>query len=223
LIVKSCKAGTILALEPQYWSWINWAFTLYFSKALALFQLLGFALSVNTRRILSVKKYLARFVPNSIKPKLKQMYYFPIDLIHKLRGKNSLLPPESLIFVGQGDFIEIGQIFKAYFIELANLQRTDKVLDVGCGIGRMAIPLTKYLSKEGGYWGFDIVKSGIDWCQSHISPRFNNFHFQHSDVYNSHYNPTGKVRAQNFRFPFNEESFDFVFLTSVFTHMLPSD
>ena len=170
-----------------------------------------------------MKKYLARFVPNSIKPKLKQMYYFPIDLIHKLRGKNSLLPPESLIFVGQGDFIEIGQIFKAYFIELANLQRTDKVLDVGCGIGRMAIPLTKYLSKEGGYWGFDIVKSGIDWCQSHISPRFNNFHFQHSDVYNSHYNPTGKVRAQNFRFPFNEESFDFVFLTSVFTHMLPSD
>ena len=134
-----------------------------------------------------------------------------------------MIPPKSMIFVGGGNFKKIGEEFKSYFIELANLQPSDHVLDVGCGIGRMAIPLTNYLSKEGGYWGFDIVKKGIEWCQSRISPKFNNFHFQHSDVYNKHYNPKGNIQAQNFQFYFDDEFFDFVFLTSVFTHLLPSD
>ncbi|QQO57661.1 MAG: class I SAM-dependent methyltransferase [Thiohalocapsa sp. PB-PSB1] len=134
-----------------------------------------------------------------------------------------MIPPRSMIFVGDGDFEKIGEEFKKYFIELANLQSSDRVLDVGCGIGRMAIPLTNYLSRDGEYCGFDIGKNGIKWCQSRISPKFSNFYFQHSDVYNKHYNPNGKIQAQNYRFPFDDESFDFVFLTSVFTHMLPSD
>jgi SAM-dependent methyltransferase len=170
-----------------------------------------------------MKKRLVRLIPNFLKPTLKKFYYFPIDVIDRLKGVDSMIPPRSAIFVGAGDFVKIGQEFKNYFIELANLQPSYRVLDVGCGIGRMAIPLTNYLSKEGEYWGFDIVKKGIEWCQSRISPKFSNFHFQHSDVYNKHYNPNGKVQAQNFQFPFDDESFDFVFLTSVFTHMLPSD
>ena len=87
----------------------------------------------------------------------------------------------------------------------------------------MAIPLTSYLSEEGEYCGIDVTKKGIDWCQDRISPRFGNFHFQHSDVYNRQYNPDGKISAKNFQFPFEDESFDFIFLTSVFTHMLPAD
>jgi ubiquinone/menaquinone biosynthesis C-methylase UbiE len=128
-----------------------------------------------------------------------------------------------MIFVGDGDFEKIGQEFKRYFIELANLQPNNRVLDVGCGIGRIAIPLTDYLSLEGEYWGFDIAEKGIEWCQSRISQKFSNFHFQHSDVYNQRYNSRGKIRAQDFQFPYDNEFFDFVFLTSVFTHMLPSD
>ncbi len=170
-----------------------------------------------------MKKRFVKLIPDFLKPTLKKFYYFLIDVIDRLKGKDSMIPPKSMIFVGDGDFKKIGEEFKNYFIELANLQPSDRVLDVGCGIGRMAIPLTNYLSKEGEYWGFDIVKKGIEWCQSHISPKFSNFHFQHSDVYNQHYNPSGKVQAQNYQFPFDDESFDFVFSTSVFTHMLPSD
>ncbi|MCX7097737.1 MAG: methyltransferase domain-containing protein [Methylococcales bacterium] len=170
-----------------------------------------------------MKKLLIRFIPNILKPILKKIYYFLIDLIDKLKHRNSMIPPRSMNFVGDGDFTKIGQEFKTYFVELANLQPCGRVLDVGCGIGRMAIPLTNYLSQEGEYWGFDIVEKGIEWCQSRISPKFSNFHFQHSDVYNNNYNPNGKVKAQDFQFPFEDEFFDFVFLTSVFTHMLPSD
>lgn len=170
-----------------------------------------------------MKKHLARFTPNSLKPILKAAYYFPSDLIARLTGRDRMTPPRSMIFVGDGDFVKIGQEFKTYFVELADLQPSDRVLDVGSGIGRMAIPLTNYLSQEGEYWGFDIVEKGVEWCQDHISPRFRNFHFQHSDVYNKLYNPNGRIQAQNFQFPFANESFDFVLLTSVFTHMLPSD
>jgi len=168
-------------------------------------------------------KCLVRLIPNFLKPTLKKFYYFLIDVIDRLKGRDNMIPPRSMFCIDLDDFEKIGEEFKNYMIKLANLQPSDRVLDVGCGVGRMAIPLTNYLSKEGEYWGFDIVKKAIRWCQSRISPNFSNFHFQHSDVYNKHYNPTGKVQAQNFQFPFDDEFFDFVFLTSVFTHMLPSD
>jgi len=39
-----------------------------------------------------------------------------------------------------------------------------RVLDVGCGQGRMARPLIGFFD-QGDYTGFDIVKPGIEWCQ----------------------------------------------------------
>jgi SAM-dependent methyltransferase len=42
-------------------------------------------------------------------------------------------------------------------------------------------------------------------------------------VFNASYNPSGKTPAALYRFPYEDESFDFVILTSVFTHMLPDD
>ena len=170
-----------------------------------------------------MKNQLATIVPDFLKPALRKIYYLPADCINSLKRQDSMIPPRSMRFVGRGDFEKIGQDFKGYFVELAGLQPNHRVLDVGCGIGRMAIPLTDYLSEEGKYWGFDIVKEGIEWCESRISTRFSNFNFQHSDVFNKHYNPSGTVEAKDFHFPYEDNSFDFIFLTSVFTHMFPAD
>ncbi|HLP46601.1 MAG TPA: class I SAM-dependent methyltransferase, partial [Candidatus Kapabacteria bacterium] len=63
----------------------------------------------------------------------------------------------------------------------------------------------------------------IRWCQKAITPRASHFHFQLADIYNSGYNPSGKLKALDYRFPYEDGAFDFVFLTSVFTHMLPAD
>ncbi len=150
--------------------------------------------------------------------------HFYMDTIELLTGKrDSLTPPQWMNFVGGGDFKEIGNEFFNYFKEIGRLKPNEKILDVGCGIGRMAVSLTSYLKDGGSYEGFDIVARGIQWCQKKISPRALNFHFRHADIYNYGYNPTGKYKAVHYQFPYENHSFDFVFLTSVFTHMLPQD
>jgi SAM-dependent methyltransferase len=106
-----------------------------------------------------------------------RLRYFASNILDRWRKRNSMIPPKSMDFVGGSAFEEVGQEFKGYLISLAELQPRDRVLDVGCGIGRIAIPLTDYLSPEGEYWGFDIVKDGIDWCNSRIAPRSRIFTF----------------------------------------------
>ncbi len=115
----------------------------------------------------------------------------------------------------------MGELYLGLFVELGGLTPDQAVLEPGCGTGRMAEPLTGYLSEIGSYEGFDVVSKAIRWCERHISPEHPNFRFQHVDVFNRAYNPRGRIDPAGFRFPYADESFDFVFLTSVFTHMLP--
>jgi len=148
-----------------------------------------------------------------------------VESVQSLLGlRDPLMPPRQLIDgVGGGDFKAVGQEFFRYFIEIGGLKPTGCVLDVGCGCGRMAVPLIHYLSEQGEYWGFDIVGSAIDWCQKKIAANDKRFHFQLADVYNKSYHPQGKHPASAYSFPYRDGFFDFAFLTSVFTHMLAPD
>jgi SAM-dependent methyltransferase len=136
---------------------------------------------------------------------------------------SDLVPPEEMISIGSGDFMLIGHEFVQLFTGLAGLMPYESVLDVGCGIGRMAIALTKYMDTRGRYEGFDVASEGINWCQENITPRYPNFRLQFADIRNKAYNPDGKYTASEYKFPYDNGVFDFVFLTSVFTHMLPDD
>lgn len=140
-----------------------------------------------------------------------------------LRGRHSLTPPRHLVKYVGGSFKEVGESFLGYLVDLADLRPTASVLDVGCGIGRMAVPLTRYLGTSGSYQGFDIVPVGVEWCQSRISPRFPNFEFRLADIYNDRYNPGGTIAARDYVFGYETGSFDVAIATSVFTHMLPDD
>ena len=133
------------------------------------------------------------------------------------------LPPRALRDVGPSDFAETGREFLGHFVTLGSLQPTETILEVGCGPGRMALPLTGYLSAEGRYVGVDIIARSVAWCRLNISPHYPNFTFEHADVFNQRYNPNGRVQAHDYTFPFNDAAFDFIFLTSVFTHMYPAD
>jgi SAM-dependent methyltransferase len=84
----------------------------------------------------------------------------------------------------------------------------------------MAEPLSGYLT-TGSYDGFDVVREAIEQCETRIMQP--NFRFRHVDVLNRFYNPEGRMQPDEFQFPYPDESFDFVFLTSVLTHMLPPE
>ncbi len=146
----------------------------------------------------------------------------PREIAYALFNRNPYVPPPHMIYTGRGDFIRIGEKYLDYFKEFGGITPASLVLDVGCGIGRMAMPFIGYLDESGEYYGFDIVKEGPQWCKKKISSRHANFHFKHVDIRNNLYNKSGSVNAENFRFPYEGGSFDFVLLTSVFTHMSPA-
>lgn len=156
----------------------------------------------------------------------------------KLRGTRDLLldawdaaagrraplqPPRRLRFVGDGDFTAIGREFVGHLERLADLRPDSRVLDAGCGIGRLAIPLLDVLSPAGSYDGFDIVPRAIRWCRSEIAPRHPRFRFALADVANGAYRRRSLPSAATYRFAYPDASFDVVVATSLFTHLLPDE
>jgi SAM-dependent methyltransferase len=162
-----------------------------------------------------------------------RLAYRAADYAGILLGQRDRLTPPAHMFADPHrvdgsksvrEFVSIGESTVRWLINLG-MARTHRVLEIGCGIGRMAMPLTRHIRAggPGHYWGVDITPEKIAYCKrtvTHVAPHFR---FVHADVFNKYYNPRGSLRAAEYRFPFKRASFDFIFLTSVFTHMLPED
>jgi SAM-dependent methyltransferase len=146
-----------------------------------------------------------------------------IDLRLFVTGKTDPeLPPMRLRFVGAGDFRAVGNEMAGLLISPGGLKPSDRVLDVGCGIGRIALPLTRFLDASATYDGFDIVRRGVEWCTKNITPRHPNFGFRLVEVRNPEYRRQGAA-ASSFRFPFGDAAFDFALATSLYTHLNPDE
>lgn len=130
------------------------------------------------------------------------------------------LPPREFVDAVGGDFELVGNHILKLVIEYCGLPPNARILDVGSGCGRFAVPLTQYLSSKGSYEGFDISSGMVDWCKQHISSCYPNFGFRHAPLTNTFYQPEGQ-NAASFTFPYDPESFDVVVATSVFTHLVP--
>lgn len=136
----------------------------------------------------------------------------------------SLLPPDEQTKgeIGPGDFRAVGEQFLGHFRDLGGLRRTDRVLDIGCGSGRMAAPLTVFLDpSRGSYEGFDVTEAGVSWCR-HAYQQHPNFRFRHAEIQSDLYELAHGVAAEEYRFPYEDREFDFVLLASIFTHLMPA-
>ncbi len=162
----------------------------------------------------------------------RRLFYAPTDFWEKITGQRPpMTPPRGLTYTGSGDFVRLGDWWRDFFIENGGLKPSHRVLDVGSGIGRIARGLTSFLeyspkkgfNTEGGtYDGFDVIKLGVDWCNKHIAARFPHFRFLYVPLKNDLYRNDGE-QATAFDFPFQDDSFDLVILTSVFTHMVAEE
>ncbi len=130
------------------------------------------------------------------------------------------IPDPGDIFVGDGNYLTISAEFLAYFANQGGLKPDGTVLDVGCGIGRMAAGLACYLDPERGrYVGFDPVPEGIAWCRKAYGENFPHFSFHWVDLFNPLYRPEGQIHVADFDFPIADASIDLAILTSIFTHL----
>jgi len=152
-------------------------------------------------------------LPISLRYFVRRLVYLPQDLFRK----DKTIPPKGLIYTGGGDFKKIGDFWISYFKKNANLKEDNDFLDIGSGIGRVAVPLSKFL--KGNYEGFDLMNVGINWCKKNITSKHNNFSFKKVNLYNDLYQ--GKYgSAADFIFPYPDNYFDISCATSVFTHMI---
>src|SRR5437899_4206396 len=127
-----------------------------------------------------------------------------------IRNRFLPVPPPERIFVGDGGFLPIGVEFLKWFVRIGDLKRDERVLDFGCGIGRMALPLTQYL-EDGYYEGLDVSATGITWCTESIASRYERFRFHHLDLAHPIYNAAGAVATSAVCLPFADAAFNFVF------------
>jgi SAM-dependent methyltransferase len=136
------------------------------------------------------------------------------------RNKSLPAPAPENVFVGDGDYRAIGLEYLGHFVRMGGLKPHHRVLDIGCGIGRMAVPLTQYLDpKVGSYEGVDPVNEGIKWCVQNITFTHPHFRFCQLDVAHDLYNPGGTMAGHQVVLPFTGSNFDFVTMVSVATHL----
>ena len=104
-------------------------------------------------------------------------------------------------------------------MRMFGLQPDSHVLEIGCGVGRLAYELSDQLDPTGRYVGFDISKTAIDWLNEHYAPQLPNFSFDLVDVRNPRFHPDGTLHPADVPFPYPKRCFDLVVAFEVFMHM----
>jgi SAM-dependent methyltransferase len=150
------------------------------------------------------------------------------DLLDRLRrAADALVPPRGINpNVGftprrgayRDQFIASGERIADMLVSYADLQPMQSVLDIGCGIGRVARPLTARLSSAGRYRGFDVDPRAIEWCQRAYRS-FENFSFAHAPVGYVNVKDNAPLRGEDFAFPYPDSDFDLAFSVSLYTHL----
>lgn len=178
----------------------------------------GHALRSNERRSKKVMQPLRRVLAN---------VYDELAPDHTIRGA-TVLPAKHLRFGGnefKNDdfFLASAQSEAQRLVRLCALGAASAVLDIGCGVGRLPIGILDQVGDIRAYRGVDVDSKSVRWCKLHIEGTHPSFKFRLIDVKNRCYNPNGSPLSDSFRLPFDDGSFDIIYLYSVFSHMLEDD
>ena len=139
-----------------------------------------------------------------------------------------VLPPRELrlggpSFADDDRFLKTAQDEASRLVTSLGLSSSSRVLDVGCGVGRLAIGILSEVGDVREYRGVDVDERAIQWCRQYVERDHLRFRFVYLDVGNPRYNPSGQALMPGFRFPFPDRAFEIIYLYSVFSHMLEGD
>src|SRR6185312_624171 len=120
------------------------------------------------------------------------------------------IPHDLALLTGGGEdtWAGIAAAHLAAYARYCPLRPDHDVLEIGCGVGRDAIPLTGVLRGGGSYVGLDVSAPSIAWCQEHITPRHPDFRFAHLDIHSQFYNPGGVLMGDEVTLPVADRSID---------------
>ncbi len=169
-----------------------------------------------------VYKFIPKYIRNIIHKITAQS---PINYV---KHNNTILPAKHLRFCGT-NFNDNDYFFSSACLEAKrlinhfDLDKSSRILDVGCGVGRLPIGILNQIGDINKYYGIDVSVRAIEWCQHFINRWHPTFQFEHIDIENQRYNPKGVSIDNKFSLPFNEREFDIIYLYSVFSHMTIED
>jgi SAM-dependent methyltransferase len=122
-------------------------------------------------------------------------------------------------FHDDSDFIRSATLEADRLVKFTGLNATSRLLDWGCGAGRLAIGISERFGRIGLYHGVDIQQPLIQWAAHNLGRR-DGYRFTHSDISNARYNPTGKA---NQAIPAESDGYDVFYAYSVFSHLTGVD
>lgn len=138
------------------------------------------------------------------------------------------LPPRLLRaggahFRADADYVAAARKDARRLVEFGHLDRDTRLLDLGCGSGRLAIGVAAEIGPIRSYRGIDVDPAAVRWANRHLAPRAGFLRFSTVDVHNARYNPSGLPLDEAFRLPVDDDAFDTVYAYSLFSHMVESD
>lgn len=95
------------------------------------------------------------------------------------------------------------------------LLRGQRILDFGCGIGKLAIPLAE---RPVEYAGLDVRRDSIAFCRKAFAP-WPHLSFQRVRVRNAYYSRWALASPEKLALPYADRAFDAALAISVFTHL----
>lgn len=126
-------------------------------------------------------------------------------------------------FRADADFIASATKEARRVVADAGPPRPLRLLDLGCGAGRLAYGLIEISAPIVRYDGVDVMAPQIEWCAQNVTPRHPEYRFRTIDVYNERYNPGGARAASDTGLPLESGSYDVAYAYSVFSHLLTAD
>jgi SAM-dependent methyltransferase len=148
----------------------------------------------------------AKFLPLARRRLNNNHTFVAVELDPPTKETNGLPTPPTELQEGWGSnaaYLSTGKRDTETMLAIlqeARPERLDRILDFGCGAGRMLRFLPEPETRE--CWGVDIKAAHIQWCQQHLSPPF----FFATTTTFPH-------------LPFEDDTFDLVYCGSVFTHI----
>jgi len=138
------------------------------------------------------------------------------------------LPPKNLRwggprFADDAFFLHSGLANVRKLENVTGLNADARVLDIGCGSGRLLLGLLQQYGQVREFVGMDVHRPMIEWSQENLAPLSPAIKFLWHDVQNERYNPKGKDLLKARKWPLESDHFDLITLFSVFSHMWLKD